>query len=225
MLLKGFKSMLPISIGVLPFALVMGTVSYAAKLTATQTIGMNLLVFAGSSQIAVIELLLQKSSTIVVILTGLIINLRFMLYSAAFAPYLENSNLWVKIFSSYNLTDQSFATMQSKQSIFKNNHEAVSFYVGAALCMFFVWQVTVIIGFLFGNILPSKLALDYAIPLSFVALVIPTLKSRNYLYVAIASSVFAVICKPIPYNLGLLVATLLGLVLAAILTSKKFGQK
>lgn len=221
MMLKGFKAMIPVSVGVLPFGLVMGTVSFAAGLNILQTASMNLLVFAGSAQLAAIDLMLQKTSGLVVVATGLIINLRFMLYSAALAPYLEKSSFWTKVFCSYNITDQNFSVMKANESLFPSNFEAIQFYCGASLCMFVAWQFSVMIGFLFGNILPASLALDYAIPLSFVALVMPTLKNKKYFYVLIASSIFSVLLKSLPFNLGLLASTLLALAFAAFLTRKR----
>ncbi len=224
MFLKGFKAMLPITTGILPFGLVMGTVSYAANLSSVEALGMNFIMFSGSAQLAVIELMLQDTSSIVVIATGLLINLRFMLYSAAFSPYVENSNLWVKIFCAYNLTDQTYSAMKANEDKYKSIPEAVEFYIGSAICMLLAWHGSVIIGFIFGNFLPTSIALDYAIPLSFITLVIPTLKHKNYIYVAILSTVLSIIFKPLPYNLGLLSSALLALMFGAFLNRKSLTE-
>jgi predicted branched-subunit amino acid permease len=66
-----------------------------------------------------------------VIITGLVINLRFLLYSAALSPVVQKS----KFFSAYFLTDQSYAVMSANQDKFKNNFEAISFYLGSCICM------------------------------------------------------------------------------------------
>lgn len=217
MFFKGFKSMLPITTGILPFGLVMGAVAYAAKLTAFEGLGMNFIMFSGSAQIAVIELMLQSTSSIVVIATGLLINLRFMLYSAAFAPYVQDTSFWVKVFCSYNLTDQSYNVMKSNENIFKSNKDAITFYMGAAACMLLAWHGSVIFGFVFGNFVPDSISLDYAIPLSFITLIIPNLKHKKYIYVAIFSTVVSIFLKQMPFNLGLLTTTLLALSFGALL--------
>lgn len=214
----GFKSMLPITTGVLPFGLIMGTVFNHAKVTNTQAWGMNLLVFGGSSQLAVIELMLQNSSVIVVIATGLIINLRFMLYSAAFTDYIQNSNFWMKIFCTYSLTDQTYAVLKANEQKMSSNAEVVQFYVGASFCMLIAWHGAVGIGMIFGNLLPASLSLDYAIPLSFVGLLLPTVKDRNYLYVALLATVLSIVFTKLPYGLGLLASTLVALLFAVFLT-------
>ncbi len=218
MFFKGFKSMLPITTGVFPFGLVMGTVYIHAQIPNYEALAMNVLVFGGSSQLAVIDLMLQKSSILIVIATGLIINLRFMLYSAAFSDYVQNSNVWIKLFCTYGLTDQTYAVLKAYEHKLSSQQEVVSFYMGSALCMLLAWHGSVLVGFIFGNFLPISISLDYAIPLSFVALVLPTLKNKTYFYVALMAALTAIVLKPLPYNLGLLVSALIALGFAAFLT-------
>src|SRR5690349_1595149 len=92
----GFRALLPISTGVIPFGAVMGTVSSEAGLSFFDTITMNIIVYAGAAQLAAVELMKHNAASAVVIVTGLVINLRFLLYSAAMAPVLRNSNFLTK---------------------------------------------------------------------------------------------------------------------------------
>jgi predicted branched-subunit amino acid permease len=216
----GFKGMLPISPGVIPFGAVMGTVCSEAHLTFFQTISMNVLVFAGASQLAAVNLMSKNTPALVVIATGLIINLRFILYSAAMSPVVQKSNFLVKLTTSYFLTDQSYAVMTANETKLKNTSEMIEFYLGSALCMVLVWQGSVIAGFIFGNFAPASWNLDYAIPLSFITLTIPTLKNKIYVAVAVFSSVVAVLLKPVPYNLGLIVTAVLAIGLSILLTHR-----
>jgi predicted branched-subunit amino acid permease len=87
--------------------------------------------------------------------------------------------------------------------------------------MALTWQFSVIGGYIFGNFAPSSWALEYAVPLSFVALVMPTLKNRKYVAVAGFSSILSVILKPLPYNLSLIITGLLAIILGAYLTRKR----
>ena len=213
--------MLPILTGVIPFGLVMGTVASNAQLDVLQTMGMNFIVFAGAAQLASVDLMTQKTSALVVVATGLIINLRFMLYSAAFSPFVKNANVFMKAFCSYSLTDQTYSAVAANEHRLKNLKESLEFYVGAAIPMVLGWQAAVLLGFVFGNFAPASLALDYAVPLSFVALVMPTLKNRNYIYVAAMASVLSILLKEMPYNLGLLVSGLCSIGFGAFLTKRK----
>lgn len=219
--LKGFKAMLPITTGVVPFGAVMGTVAADAGLEFYQSFLMNLFVFAGAAQLAAIDLMTQSTASVVVVATGLIINLRFLLYSAAFSPLVQNSKFITKFACAYSLTDQTYAAMLAHQKKLNNQSESLQFYLGASLCMFLAWQISVIAGFVFGNFAPKALALDYAVPLSFVALVMPTFKSWKYIAVAVFSSNISLLLTHMPFRLGLIATTALSICFAVVLTRKK----
>ena len=220
-LLDGMKAILPIVPGIIPFGAVMGTVYAEANVEPMQAAIMNIFVFAGASQLAAIDLMTKNTESIVIILTGLIINMRFMLYSAAMSPYYQNSNLFSKMFGAYSLTDQAYAVMMANKSKLKSNKEVIEFYVGCSIIMLLVWQGSVLAGFIFGNFAPQSLSLDFAVPVSFIALVIPTLIDKNYIIIAFVSTVLSIVLKNVPYNLGLICTAIISLSLAALLTRKK----
>jgi predicted branched-subunit amino acid permease len=219
--LSGFKGMLPITTGVIPFGAVMGTVCADAKLSFFQTVTMNVLVFAGAAQLAAVDLMTKNAASAVVIATGLIINLRFLLYSAALSPVVQRSGFLTKFFCAYSVTDQNYAVMSAHQDKLPTARDATIFYVGASTCMILTWHASVVAGFVFGNFAPSSLALDFAVPLSFVALLLPTLKNKKYLIVTAFSSVVSVLLHGVPYKLGLIITALLAIALAIFITRKK----
>ena len=207
--------------GVFPFGAVMGTVYAEAKVDFFHSAAMNILVFAGSSQLAAIDLMTKNAESFVVIATGLVINLRFILYSAALSPLIQRSSFLAKVFGAYLLTDQTYAVMSAQQDRLNHKSELIYFYFGAALCMALVWHISSALGFVFGNFAPKALSLDYAVPLSFVTLVVPTLKNRNYIYVTVLSSLLSLALKPVPFNLGLILSALLALSYGIWLTRKR----
>lgn len=213
--------MLPIAPGIIPFGAVMGTVSADAQMSFLETVLMNVFVFAGASQIAAVELMKHQAAIWVVVATGLIINLRFLLYSAALSPVVQQESFLRKLFSAFCVTDQSYAVMSAHQDKFRTNAEAVQFYIGSCICMLMTWHSAVIAGFIFGNFAPKAISLDYAIPISFVALLIPTLKNYKYILVAVFSSVVSLLLHNLPFRTGLMATALLGIALAFVLTHKK----
>lgn len=216
----GVRSMLPILTAVIPFGAVMGTVCAEAKLNVFQTVFMNVLIFAGASQLAAIELMTKDTASLVVITTGVIINLRFLLYSAAMSPVVQHSRLLTKMASAYALTDQNYAVMSAHKHRLHTREETIIFYFGASSVMLLGWHSSVIAGYAFGNFAPASWALDYAVPLSFVALVVPTLKNLKYVLVAFFSGTCALALNIMPYRLGLIASALLAIGLAAVLTRK-----
>lgn len=213
--------MIPITMGVIPFGAVMGTVCANAQLDLFQTVTMNVIVYAGAAQLAAMDLMTKHAASAVVVLTGLIINLRFLLYSAALSPTLKKSGFWTKWFCAHTLTDQSYAVMTANEDRLPTLHDRVTFYIGTAVCMLLAWHGSVIAGYVFGNFAPQSWSLEYAVPLSFAALVIPTLKSRKYIYVAAFSFAMSILLNDLPYRLGLFVTALLSIALAALITRPK----
>lgn len=209
---------MPITIGIVPFGAVMGTVCADAQLSLFQSVGMNVFVFAGAAQLAAIELMSKNAESFVVLATGLIINLRFILYSAALSPVVQNASPLTKVSSAYLLTDQTYAVMSAHQHRFETTSDVVKFYFGAAVCMAIAWHLAVVAGFTFGSFAPKSFALDYAVPLSFVTLVVPTLKNRIYVYVMVLSFVLAIFMKSLPFNLGLVVTALVALAVGVFLS-------
>lgn len=206
--------------GVIPFGAVVGSAASEAGLSVTQSMLINIFVFAGASQLAAVNLMTKDATIAVVVFTGLIINLRFLLYSAAIAPTLHGSGFWTRFFGAYFLTDQSYAVMSAHEKHFKTSSDAIQFYFGACTCMVITWHLSVLAGTLFGNFAPKDWALDYAVPLSFVALVIPTLKNRTYTLVAICSAVCGILLYRLPLNLGLILSALIAIGFAVGLSRK-----
>ena len=217
----GFRAMLPITTGVIPFGAVMGTVCSEAQLSFFQTVTMNFMVFAGASQLAAVDLMVKHAESFVVLATGLIINLRFMLYSAAISPIVQYSPYLVKLTSAYCLTDQNYAVLTAHSDKLKSNRETIIFYFGTSLCMILAWQLAVMGGYIFGNFAPSTWALEYAVPLSFVALTIPTIRNRKYFAVVLFSSLLSLTLSVMPYNLGLITTALTSIALGAFLTRQR----
>jgi predicted branched-subunit amino acid permease len=217
----GFLSVLPIISGIIPFGAVMGSAFSEAKLSFFQAMLMNTSVYAGAAQLATTDLMKMNAAVLVVVTTGLIINMRFLLYSAAMAPYVENASLLAKFLTAFTLTDQSYATMTTNQEKFHSNTQATEFYLGTAACMFTTWSSSVIAGFIFGNFAPQWLSLDYAVPLSFVALLMPSLKTNAHKVIAIFSSLFSLMLHGLPMKLGLIVTTLISITLAWLWINRK----
>lgn len=217
----GFKSILPIISGIIPFGAVMGSAFAEAKLSFWQSMFMDTVVYAGAAQLATVDLMKVNAAMFVVVATGLIINLRFLLYSAAMSPYLKDSSFIVKFLTAFTLTDQSYAAMSANHDKINTNAEATQFYLGTAACMVITWHASVIAGYAFGNFAPQSLNLDYAIPLSFVALLIPTLKTNGHRTVALFSSIISLLFYGFPLKTGMMVTALLSIALAWMIIQKK----
>ena len=206
----GARAALPILLGVAPFAMISGVAAVSVGLTPFEAVGMSFIVFAGASQLAVFQLMSAGSPWIIMLLTAWVINLRFTMYSATLAPYLQRLPTWQKAPLAYMLSDQAFGVSMGRFV----TDETVSrrwFYFGAALTVWTTWQVSAVTGALLGTLIPASWGFDFAFPLSFMALMFGALRDRPAVIAALTGGLVAVLAKGLPYNLGLVLASLLGI--------------
>ena len=208
--IDGARDSLPILLGVVPFALICSVAAVGVGLTPVEAIGMSFIVFAGASQLAVLQLLGEGTVWLVMALTAWTINLRFTMYSATLAPYLQKEPLPRKAPFAYILSDQAFGVTMGRFANETPANPAWYFY-GSAATVWVTWQLSSIAGALLGTLVPASWGLDFAFPLSFMALMFAALKDRPAVLAALAGGVAAVLAKGLPYNLGLVLAALLGI--------------
>ena len=90
--------------------------------------------------------------------------------------------------------------------------------------MWTIWQITTIIGIYLGSIIPEKLGLSFAIPLTFLALLVNDFRKLKNIIVIIVSGSFATLgYEIIPFKAYVIVASVFTLFVAFILT--KFIKK
>lgn len=202
----------PIMAGVAPFGLIYGAAARGLDLSLGQTVGMSLTIFAGSSQLVFLDLWGQGASALALILTGLVINLRMAMYSASITPHLGPLGLTRSIVGAYFLTDEGYALSMGR---FLSRREPPPspfyFYLGAALPTWLSWQTCSLAGYLAGALIPASWPLGMAVPLVFLALLIPMLARGPKLSAALAAMVVAIAAAGLPMNLGLILAVFVGI--------------
>lgn len=208
--LDGVRALMPMVPGVIPFGLVTGVMAVEQGLSPLTTLGMTLLFYAGSAQMAALQLLRQDAFALLIVLTVLVINLRFFMYSASLAPHLHHLSWRWKWPLSYMLSDQAYALSILKLSSGEMARVGHWYYAGSALSMWLSWQLSVMVGVFLGAGIPANWSLEFAIPLSFLALLVPAIRNSASLAAACVGGVVAVLAMGLPYNLGLLLASLCG---------------
>ena len=172
---KGVLAQLPVQLGVIPFGLVFGVLGIASGLTATQTILMSSIIFGGASQVVFAQLWSSGTSPIITGGSVAIINMRHIIYSANVSFYISSLPLKWRIVLGYLLTDEAFAV--SFQEFENKNKFAHYHLLGGGLTLWVFWQISTVIGVFLGANIPPHLNLEFAIPLTFIAVILPTLKS------------------------------------------------
>ena len=211
---------IPLTIPVIPFGIIYGVVGVELGLSPLVTFAMSFIIFAGSSQIAFVQLYTAGASPLVMISSVLAINSRHFLYSAVLAQYLNKLNLYWKILLSYLMTDQAFSVSLSYFK--KNQKKTFSHYhmLGSGFTLWLLWQISTLSGIVLGNVIPEALGLEFAIPLTFLSLIIAELKKYDHLLIIIISGAISLITYNFPLKVYIILSAFVGLVAAFILTKK-----
>ncbi|WP_019142262.1 AzlC family ABC transporter permease [Noviherbaspirillum massiliense] len=210
---------LPMLVGAAPFGVIFGTLVGSTPLAPWHGQLMSMSVYAGSSQFIAVGLVAANAGLLVIWLTTLIVNLRHMLYAATLLPRVTHLPLGWRFGLGFLLTDETFAVMNA----YYLRHAAAPlghwYFLGSGLAMYGNWQFWTLAGLLFGAGFPQlqSLGLDFAMVVTFIAIVVPQLRQRSQLAAALAAGACAYAGKDLPYKLGLLLAVLAG-VAAGILT-------
>lgn len=208
---SGVRDELPILVGVVPFGMIYGILALGAGLHPGDAQAMSAVVFAGSSQFMAVQLIKAQTPALIIILTGFVINLRHALYSASLAPYVQHLNVGWKTLLAYLLTDEAYAVTVTHYEREGPTRYAHWYYFGAGLALWSSWQASTALGIFLGAQVPESWGLDFTLPLTFIALVVPALKDKAGITVAIVASLGALLLLGLPFKLGLLAAALLAM--------------
>ena len=214
----GARTTAPILLGVVPFGLVAGVTAVEAGMSPVQAVAMSVVVFAGASQLAAIELIGDTAPVAVIVATALVINLRFVMYSASIAPYLRRLGAPARWVSAYVLTDQAYAVSLAEfRETAPGERSRLWYYLGSALSLWVTWQVATAVGAVAGAAVPAGLSLEFAVPLTFLALLVPAIEDRHTGAVAAVSGVVGVGAAVLPFDLGIVSAGAVGVAVGVTL--------
>lgn len=217
----GVQAEVPLLIGVFPFGLIYGALALNAGLSTPAAQMMSSIVFAGSAQFITAQLVHDSVPGFVIVLTIAVVNLRHVLYSASLAPYLAALPTHWKALLSYLLTDEAYAPtiiQYEKDGITPHAHW---FLLGAGAALWLDWQISTALGIFLGAAIPEEWSLDFALPLTFIAMVVPVLKNRAAIAAALSAGLVALLAFALPYKLGLILAALVGILVGTILEGRE----
>lgn len=218
----GARAIAPILLGIIPFSIITGVAAVNAGIPPLEAIGMSLIIYAGAAQLAAIELIGRTAPIVIIIITAVIINFRYIMYSASLAPHFRQFGMPTKWLSAYVLTEQAYAVSITEfQDTTPSERSRKWFYLGGALLSWVVWQFGTIVGVVLGGNVPAGLSFEFAVPLTFMALLFSVLDDWPTEVVALVAGGTAVFFAPLPYNLGLVAAAVVGIIIGVVLDLKR----
>jgi len=221
---QGFRAGAPFVLVVAPFGLLFGVVATEAGLDIVQTMAMTVLVIAGASQFAALQQLNDSAPVFVAVLTGLAVNMRMAMYSASLTTHLGKAGLWKRVLVAYFTVDQTYAVSinEYEQQPERSLSDKLAFFFGTVSPICPLWYLFTYVGAVAGTAIPAEYALDFAVPITFIALVAPSLRSLPHLVAAFISVAVALSLAWMPYNSGLMFAAILAMISGAAV-EKRMG--
>jgi predicted branched-subunit amino acid permease len=204
-------------VGVVPFGLVAGATPVTDGLGGRVAVGFSVIVFAGASQLAAINVLGDGGSALVAAMAAWTINLRLLLYSASLAPHLSRERLRTRLLIAYVLTDQAYAVCITRWGTGDDPKRRVPYYLGAALLLWSSWQISTIVGVVVGSTVSNEIPLEFAVPLVFLVLLIPAITGRPAAVAAVVGGASAVLSAEAGAgSLSLMIGAVAGIVAGTI---------
>jgi len=207
---RGVRAALPFLIILVPFATLFGVLATEAGLSIDKTMGFSILVIAGAAQFTALQLLQDNAPVLVVLTAALAVNLRMAMYSAALTPHLGAAPIWQRALVAYFNVDQTYAMAQAE---YDRRPDApvgnkVAYFLGVATPICPPWFLCAWLGAVFGAQIPPALALDFALPIAFLAMIAPALRTLAHVAAALTSIVLALSLAWLPTGVGLILAGL-----------------
>jgi 4-azaleucine resistance transporter AzlC len=214
---QGFIAGLPFLLIGVPFALLFGVVATEAGLSVAQTLGFSILVIAGASQFTAIQLMIENAPVFIVLAAALAVNLRMAMYSASLQPHLGGASLPQRALAAYVNVDAAYALgiLKFEEEPDWSPKDKFLYFVGTMALMFPLWVVGTWVGAVAGDALPEKFDLEFAMPIMFLALTAPLVKTLAHLGTAVTSVVGALLLSFLPSGIGILLAGLVAMAVGA----------
>jgi 4-azaleucine resistance transporter AzlC len=207
----GLRDELPLLVGVAPFGVSFGAYAVASGVSAPLAQAMSVIIFGGASQFIAVQAFAAGAPAGVIVFTVALVNLRHLLYGAALAPHLATTPRGWRAALAYLMTDEAYVVTARHFEAGDVGRHGRWYMFGAGIALWTCWQLTTAVGLFIGDTVPDSWALDFALPVTFIAIAVPAIRGRGALAAAVVAGVVAVLGHGWTYETGLIAAILAGI--------------
>ena len=208
---EGFRVCLPVSVGLIPWALVTGLSMVSVGFTPLQAMGMSLIVFGATAQLGTLPLIAIGAPLWLIVATALVVNLRFVIFSAALAGPLAGGRRWQRWLCGYLLTDGVFATCLERLRSEADPEWRLGYYLAPSLWCALLWQSSTLAGVLAAGAIPRSWSLEFMASIALLVLLVPMARVRPMLVAMLTGGALSVLLRGLPLRLGVMVAIVGGI--------------
>lgn len=220
---QGLIDLLPAAPGMGAWGLVTGVAMAQSPLKMSEAVGLSVLAYAGSAQLAALPLLVAGAPIAVTVLTALMVNLRFVIYSAALSPSLRSLPLRQRLGLGYLISDVGFVVYMRNERRWRESPTRNWYFAGLGVSLFVIWHLSSLVGLFAAADVPRAWGLDFAGLLALLALLVPMLATRSGLAGSVTAGSLSIALAGLPYRLGVIVAILVGIAVAVLVDPQRKG--
>ena len=220
--LAGCRDEAPLQLGVVPFGMLFGIGALAAGMPPWLAQAASAVVFAGAAQLVIVQMLAAGAGALPIGLTTGLLNLRHLLYSVSIAEHVRHLPRRWRLLLAYLLTDEAYAVaiLRYTRPAAADQEQAEPdlrhwYFLGCGLTLWGCWQLSTALGIAFGARIPPEWDIDFAVPLTFIALLTLLVKERAGQAAALVAALAVLALAALPFRLGLVLAIVLGLLAGA----------
>ncbi len=215
-----------VSLGVGAWGLMTGVAMMKSGMSVLESVAMTLLVYAGSSQLAAIPLIVASAPVWVIWATGFCVNLRFVVFSLHLRPHLMHMPRWRRLVHGYLTADMSYALFTGRYPQAPSNEDEKNaqeaYLTGNYFMLWGAWMGMSLVGIALANLIPQTWGLGFAGVLSLVAIVCSMATTRLRILAGLIAGATAVAAYALPLKLNI-VAGIGVAVLLCFWLEKQFG--
>ena len=207
--------------GIAAWGLMTGVAMVKSGMSVVEALAMTFLVYAGSSQLASIPLIVAGAPAWVILATGFCVNLRFVVFSLHLRPYLMHQPRWRRMLSGYLTADLSYALFvrrfpePSLEAAVREGQEA--YLAGSYFLTWSAWMGLSVAGIVLANLIPTAWGLGFAGVLCLVGILCAMANSGLRLLAAGLAGAVAVAVYALPLKLNIVVAIITAVVVCFLL--------
>ena len=214
---KGSLAVAPHMLSVIPFGIICGALGVEMGFNPYLVYAMSIIIFGGASQIVFLQLLSAGASSFIAVASVGIINSRHLLYGAVLSEYLDKLNLLKKLIISYFVVDQGFA--ESNKYFKKNKNQRNIHYhlLCTGITLWICWQISTILGIILGSFIPDELGLKFAVPLTFIAILVSEFRKLDQVIVILVSGISSLLFFDAPLKSYIIISPIIALIVAFLI--------
>ncbi len=221
----GVRTCAPAVPGLLAWGAVTGMVLVQSGLLPWQAIAMTLIVYAGSAQLAALPLIVAGAPMWVIVLTTLLVNFRFVIFSAVVGPHFAHLHWTRRLWYGYFNADLVMAFFPQRFPAHTMGKPAgkLGYFKGLAYSTWWAWEIGSLLGILLASQIPPDWGIGFAGTLVLLGMTIPLVVNLPTLAGVVVAGAISVFAVGIPYKLGLVLAIVGGIV-AAMVADRLIGD-